>query len=285
MVERKGFRDRRASARPGRPGGAATAAPPTMRTDRTYWLYGRHAVAAALRNPRRRLSRFVYLADSRADLAPLIDLARRRSAGAIEAEPMDRAGLDRLLPGTVHQGVALRAEPLPEVDLDAFCRSLPAGNAIVLLLDQVTDPHNVGAILRSAAAFGAAAVALTERNAAPEGGTLAKAASGALDLVPLIRVANLARAIETLKAAGFWCIGLAEDAAQDLAGADLSGRVAFALGSEGEGLRRLTRERCDLIVRLPTKGALASLNVSNAAAVALYEASRRRELPATPPDA
>ncbi len=286
MMRRKRFHARgpakvtKVAVAPGEP------ARPGSRDARAYWLYGRHAVAAALRNPRRRASRLLYLADSAPDFADILGLAGPRRDAGLDVEPTDRPGFERLLPGAVHQGVALRVDPLPEIDIADICDSLSARPvATVVLLDQVTDPHNVGAILRSAAAFGADAVVLTERHAAPESGVLAKAASGALDLLPLVRVTNLARAIETLKAAGFWCIGLAEDASPSLAEADLSGRIAFALGAEGEGLRRLTRERCDLLVRLPTGGTLASLNVSNAAAVALYELRRAAQRGAAAADA
>jgi 23S rRNA (guanosine2251-2'-O)-methyltransferase len=144
----------------------------------------------------------------------------------------------------------------------------------VVLLDQVTDPHNVGAILRSAAAFAALAVVVPEHGAPPVTGVLAKAASGALERVPLVRVTNLARALDRLKEAGFWCVGLAEDGPQALESLDLPARVALVLGAEGSGMRRLTRERCDFVVRLRTRGAPASLNVSNAAAVALYALTR-----------
>jgi 23S rRNA (guanosine2251-2'-O)-methyltransferase len=190
---------------------------------------------------------------------------------------LDRAAFDRLLPeGAVHQGWALEVDPLPEADLDDVLRAaeVAQGRSIVLVLDQVSDPHNVGAILRSAAAFGALAVIIGEHGAPPATGVLAKAASGALDTVPLVRAVNLARALDKLKEGGFWCCGLDETAPASLASLDLGPRVALVLGSEGTGLRRLVRERCDYLARLPTRPMLPSLNVSNAAAVALYELMR-----------
>jgi len=243
-----------------------------------YWLYGLHAVAAALANPRRRFRRLALAARDGlpADLLALLE--RRAAADGVRIEPVDRPALDRLLPAdSVHQGLAARVEPLPEPDLDDRLDELAdQPQAVLLLLDRITDPHNVGAILRSAAAFGAAAVILTERHAAPESGSLAKAASGALEHVPLIRVGNLARALESIKAAGFWVVGLAAEAERTLAEVIEPGRVALVLGAEGEGMRRLTRERCDLLARLPTGGPIGQLNVSNAAAVALYEIARGR---------
>lgn len=241
-----------------------------------YWLYGFHAVQAALRNPRRRLHRLLHTVEAGAEHADLLAQARARTPDSPRQEVIDRDGLSRLLPsGAVHQGLGLLAEPLPPTDIYEVCDGLAgAERAMLVVLDQVTDPQNVGAILRSAAAFGARAVICTERHAAAETGALAKAASGALDHVPLVAVTNLVRAMETLKEAGVWCAGLAADAPQTMAEADLSGKVAIVLGAEGTGLRRLTREHCDLLVRLPTGGPIAQLNVSNAAAVALYELAR-----------
>lgn len=244
-----------------------------------YWLYGLHAVKAALANPRRRIQRLLLGLSDPGESAEIIAMSDTRSARgeSVSVALADRSEIAQLVPeGAVHQGIAARVQPLPPMHLEEVSdAAAPLDRAAVLVLDQVTDPHNVGAILRSAAAFGALAVVLTDRNAPPESGALAKSASGALDVVPLVRVPNLARALDLLKQAGFWCIGLAAEGSQTLAEANLSGKIAFVLGSEGEGLRRLTRERCDLLVRLPTQGPIGHLNVSNAAAVALYELVRQ----------
>jgi 23S rRNA (guanosine2251-2'-O)-methyltransferase len=254
------------------------AAPPR---DGGLWLFGRHAVAAALANPARRIRRFVAVAEMAADAKSLIVAAGARLPAGEQPEILPRAAFEVLIPaGAVHQGLALAAEPLPELAIeDVIDRTGPppvpgAMTQLVVLLDQVTDPHNVGAVLRSAAAFGVIALVLPERGAPAITGTLAKAASGAVEHVPILRVVNLARAIDRLKASGFWCVGLAENASSALADLKLTGRIALVLGGEGEGMRRLTRERCDLIARLPTSGPIASLNVSNAAAIALYELTR-----------
>jgi 23S rRNA (guanosine2251-2'-O)-methyltransferase len=233
----------------------------------TYWIYGHHAVGAALANPERKILR---LAQAGAGEVPVVE--------GHEWEQVPPEVLESWLPPrAVHQGLAAKVHPLPDRGIeDVIAAAGGQEHAQVMILDQVTDPQNVGAILRSAAAFGALAVILTERHAAPESGALAKAASGALEYVPLIRVANLARALELLKKGGFWIAGLAAEGSQTLADAKLTGKVGLALGAEGPGLRRLTREHCDLLVRLPTGGAIDHLNVSNAAAVALYELVRNR---------
>jgi 23S rRNA (guanosine2251-2'-O)-methyltransferase len=233
---------------------------------RGVWLYGLHAVAAALANPARHVRRLAATPEGAARLS--------RMAPAAAPNILERPALERLLPpGAVHQGVALSADSLAQPDLeDIVARAGDA--ATVVLLDQVTDPHNIGAVLRSAAAFGALAVIQSERGAPSATGIVAKTASGALEAVPLVTVTNISRTLDRLQDAAFWCIGLDGAADQTLAEASPTGRVALILGAEGKGLRRLTREHCDLLARLPTRPPITSLNVSNAAAVALYELAR-----------
>jgi 23S rRNA (guanosine2251-2'-O)-methyltransferase len=235
------------------------------------WLYGRHAIQAALENPERRCRRLLLgTAASRSDDTaatawplPVGLVPERTSRDTIEA---------LLPPDAVHQGAALLVDPLPWPDLTEICS--PATGGPVVVLDQVTDPRNVGAVLRSAAAFGARAVLLQQRHAPDESGALAKAASGALERVPVLRETNLARALDTLKEIGYWCVGLDASAGQTLAALDLDRPAALVLGAEGAGLRRLTAERCDHLARLPIDEGTDSLNVSAAAAVALYEFAR-----------
>ena len=196
-------------------------------------------------------------------LGPL--LAKR----GLKPELVTPKDLDRLLGAdAVHQGVMLEAEPLPFVALDDV-----DANGVLLVLDQVTDPQNVGAALRSAAAFGASGLVMTERHSPPLHGVLAKAASGALDIVPVILVKNLAQALNELGERGVLRVGLAEEASETLESAPLTRPLALVLGAEGKGLRQLTREHCDRLCRISTQSVLASLNVSNAAAVALHWAS------------
>jgi 23S rRNA (guanosine2251-2'-O)-methyltransferase len=227
-------------------------------------LFGLHAVEAALANPKRGVVKVFATENAAHRLAPLL---AKRGLKPEAATPRD---LDRLLgPDAVHQGVSLEAEQLPPATLD----EVDAGG-LLLVLDQVTDPQNVGAALRSAAAFGASGLVMTERHSPPLQGALAKAASGALDLVPVILVKNLARSLAKLGERGFLRVGLAEQGDQALETAALTRPLALVLGAEGKGLRQLTREHCDLICRISTSSALASLNVSNAAAVALHWANR-----------
>ncbi len=245
---------------------------------RTIWLFGLHAVAAALLNPAREMRRLLVTPAGMEALEGVIAQAKAEGLTRPQPNSVGRPELEKMLPpGAVHQGAAAEVDPLEEVDLEDIT-GLPEEErpGAVVVLDQVTDPHNVGAILRSAAAFGAGAVIVTERNAPETTGTLAKSASGAVDAIPLIRVTNLARALGDLQQAGYWCVGLDESGKRALAELDLTGRVAIVLGAEGAGLRRLTQERCDDLARLPTGGPIGTLNVSNAAAVALYEWARTR---------
>ena len=256
----------------------ASPSPERPRGGPGIWLYGVHATLAAAANPHRRVHRIVLTPEAEPTLLPrLAALGEGRTPPLPGPEILPRDQVERLLPrGAVHQGIGLRADELEDHDLEDVIRAADGENgARVLVLDQVTDPHNVGAILRSAAAFDAAAVILPERHSPATTGAMAKAASGALERVPLVRVVNLARTLVRLKQAGFWCVGLDGGATASLADADLTGRLALVLGAEGEGLRRLTREHCDLMARIPIARGAESLNVSNAAAVALYEIARR----------
>lgn len=241
------------------------------------WIVGIHAVSAAIENPDRVIHRLLATPDAARSVENALFRARLDRT-VPQIQQVGRSDIDRLVsPGTVHQGIAAQVAPLPTLDIiDVIDKADGMDNAQIVILDQVTDPHNVGAVLRSAAAFGALAVIVTDRHAPDETSALAKAASGALERVPLIRVTNLARALDDLKKGGFWICGLAADAPQTLAAAQLTGKVALALGAEGEGLRRLTRESCDYMIKLPMTGAIESLNVSNAAAIALYEFARLR---------
>lgn len=231
-------------------------------------LYGLHAAEAALANTNRPVLRAIATENAAQRLAPLF--AKR----ALKPEPALPRDLDRMLGAdTVHQGILLEAEPLPPVTLDDVDQ-----NGTLLMLDQVTDPQNVGAALRSAAAFGASGLVMTERHSPPLSGVLAKAASGALDIVPVILVKNLAQALAELGERAVLRVGLAEQAEMALEEARLTRPLALVLGAEGKGLRQLTREHCDLLCRISTQSALASLNVSNAAAVALHWARLNAKL-------
>jgi 23S rRNA (guanosine2251-2'-O)-methyltransferase len=235
------------------------------------WLYGTHAVAAALKNPARRLRRLVVTDEAQAALA-----AECPTPWPIQPEITPRDKIDQILgarpgSGIVHQGIALLTDQLAAPALlDALKRPGP-----IVVLDQIFDPRNVGALMRTAQAFGAAAVITQDRNAPEETGALAKAASGALETIPLLRIVNIARALIVLKSADVWVVGLDGASPTRLRGESFAGRrVALVLGNEGEGMRRLTRETCDEIAALAMPGGMESLNVSAAGAVALYELTR-----------
>lgn len=240
----------------------------------TVWLHGLHAVRDALVNPARTKLRLVLTRNAADKLAEAI------AAGGLSPEIVDPRKFDTAVPldpENVHQGAALEVKPLRWGTLDEVCAG-GAGAPLVVLLDRVTDPHNAGAILRSAEVFGARAVIAPLRHSAPETGALAKTASGALERQPYLRVGNLADAMERLKDMGYVLIGLdgEADLTLEAAVAEAGTRpVGLVLGAEGPGLRDRTRDTCDRLARIPFAGAFGSLNVSNAAAVALYAATRR----------
>jgi 23S rRNA (guanosine2251-2'-O)-methyltransferase len=230
-------------------------------------FWGRHAVTAALANPER-VVRKIW--------------ATREALGALAIPPVipvvfaDVADLARLVPSDApHQGLVAEVDPLEDIWLGDLLQQGADDKRPLVILDGVTDPHNVGAILRSAAAFDALGIITPDRNAPPESGTIARAASGALELVPWIRVVNLARALEEIAEAAFWRVGLDGEATQSFAQAIGQQRVAIVLGAEGEGMRQNTAAHCDELARLPISPQIESLNVSNAAAIALYAAAVR----------
>ena len=230
-------------------------------------IWGRHAVEAALKNPARQHRKLWATREGVASLDGELP-------PGFPLEFADGADLARLVARDApHQGLVLECAALEDVYLADVLEGEAARPVVVL--DQVTDPHNVGAILRSAAAFGAAALVTQDRHAPPEGGVLAKSASGALEVVPWVRVVNLARALEEIAEAGYWRLGLAGEAEADLADALPAGPVALVLGAEGEGMRHNIAAHCDGLARLPISDAMESLNVSNAAAIALYAVATR----------
>lgn len=230
-------------------------------------FYGRHAVLAALANPERNVRKIWGTRDALAalDLPPVIPITYA-----------DVADLARLVPGDApHQGLVAEVDPLEEIWLGDLLQQGADDKRPLVVLDQVTDPHNVGAVLRSAAAFDALGIVTQDRHAPPESGALARAASGTLETVPWVRVVNLARALEEIAEAGFWRIGLTGHAKGTLAEVMGDARIALVLGAEGEGMRQNTEAHCDQLARLPISLKVESLNVSNAAAVALYAIAAR----------
>jgi 23S rRNA (guanosine2251-2'-O)-methyltransferase len=263
MSRDKNARDhgfRRSAQRPGKP----RFRPPHREGDGGIILYGWHTVMAALANPARRFRRILATENA------LRRLAEDGITPPITPELVrPDAIVARLSPDAVHQGILAETDPLPA---PALADLTAAG--IVLVLDQITDPHNVGAILRTAAAFAVAAIVTTARHSPEATGVLAKSASGALEVVPIVSVQNLARGLAELREQGFLVVGLDSAAADDIAAMELTAPLALVLGAEGKGLRQGTRAACDRLARLDLPGAIKSLNVSNAAALALYVASR-----------
>lgn len=231
-------------------------------------FWGRHAIAAALKNPNRNVKKISGTRDAVASLDLPSD---------IPVVYCDVADLGRMVPRDApHQGMVADVDPLTDIWLADIMDK--GSDRPLLLLDQVTDPHNVGAILRSAAAFNAAAIITQDRHAPPESGVLAKSASGALELVPWIRVVNLSRALDEIADAGYWRIGMDGEADDMLGTAMGSGKIALVMGAEGEGLRQNVAAHCDVLAKLPMHPKMESLNVSNAAAIALYaEYTRDKE--------
>ena len=258
-------------SKPRQSGGHRRAGPRDTRRERHHGgsgdaviLYGWHTVTAALANPARRFRKLLLTENA------MRRLAEEGITPPIAPEVVRPDAIDRqLTPDAVHNGLLAEADPLPSPGIE----DLPA-DGIVLVLDQITDPHNVGAILRTAAAFAVAAVVTTARHSPEATGVLAKSASGALELVPIAIVQNLARALAELKERGVLVVGLDSNASGDLAAVELRRPLALVLGAEGKGLRQLTGATCDLLARLDLPGAIKSLNVSNAAALALYIADR-----------
>ena len=239
-----------------------------------FWIYGLHAIQAALHNPARVCLKLLHLSEN-----ALEQLVFTLDRPKMSQEKSDKNAFSKLFsPEAVHQGLALLLQPLATVCLEDLCEQ-PDSYHRIATLDQVTDPHNLGAIARTAAAFGFKALILPERNSPDINSPVVyKTASGALEHLPLVQVTNLARTLNTLHQSGFWNIGCDEEGDKLVSQVDLGGRLNLVLGSEGHGMRRLTKESCDAIVRLPTSEVFQTLNVSTAAAVVFYEAARQQEL-------
>ena len=265
-------RDRVSQSRPSptkrRPsGGGGPQTPPD-----TLWLYGHHAVTAALYNPDRRKHRFIGTTKA----VESIEIPSEIAKSIPSLEILDRVDIDRICgEDAVHQGLALLVSPLDNLFVeDIIQRTREQATSTILVLDQASDPRNIGAVMRSARAFGADAIIVQDRNSPPETGTMAKAASGALETIPLVRATNLARALWALKDADYWVSGLDGYAETSIDDADISEKCVIVLGAEGTGLRRLTRETCDQTVKIPINPDAESLNLSNAAAIALFALTR-----------
>ncbi len=260
MSERDRFRKRPGDFRSRKPADRREFGRPQRASSDVILLYGWHSVTLALTNPKRKIRKLLVTENAQRRLT------EEGITPRVKAEIVRSDQIASLLPGdAVHQGLLAEADPLPAPDIDTLD---PSG--IVLVLDQITDPHNVGAILRSAAAFGVKAIVTTARHSPEVTGVLAKSASGALEFVPFITVQNLARALNELKDRGFMTVGLDSEGSENLSAIDMKEPLALVLGAEGKGLRQLTRDTCHVVARLDMPGEIKSLNVSNAAVLALY---------------
>lgn len=231
-------------------------------------LYGRHAVLSALKNPRRKVSKLLCTKENADEI--------RRTAPDIPLQIVERKEIDKLLPTeAVHQGFALFCSELPPVAIENIITMAEnQENCHVLILDQVTDPQNIGAIIRSAVAFNTLALIVQDKNSPAETGSMAKASAGMIEFLPICRVTNLSRALEQLKDAGFWTIGMDGYAQTTVDKLKKGGKNAIIMGSEGKGMRRLVEENCDITVKLPMNKKVESLNVATAAAIMLYELNK-----------
>lgn len=234
------------------------------------WIYGIHSVEAILNNKKRKIRRLCVLKSLVDTFEPLV-----RKRKDINLEVVDKGFfISTFGKNITHQGCAIQVVEDKEIFLEDVVTL--EGNAPIVILDHITDPHNIGAIIRSCAVFGARAVVVQDAGSPEVTSVIAKTACGAMELVPLVRVTNIARSMEYLKENGFWCIGLGEDGTDVLSKVDLKGKFAFVIGSEGDGMRRLTRESCDIIARLPSSEQFSTLNAAQACTVTLYESFRQR---------
>lgn len=239
-------------------------------SQKTYWVYGIHSVETALKNQCREVTRVCVVHDMFDRIAPL---ARSRNISNIEI--VDKYFFSSTFGhGVTHQGCAVMVRDTQDVGIEDII--VHESSAPIVILDQITDPHNIGAILRSAAVFGARAVVVQDAGAPKLTSTIAKVASGALEFVPLIRVTNISRTIKLLKNSMFWCVGLSEYGDKLLSEIDLKGKHAFIIGSEGNGMRRLTKESCDILAKLPSTEQFSTLNAAQACTVTLYESFKQR---------
>ncbi len=236
-------------------------------------LYGRHPVLAAINNSQRKISKIFCTKENLDEIKKILSQTKRN----IPFNTIDRKDLDKMLPrDAVHQGFAIQCQELKNYTLDEICRMADKKqNCHILLLDQVTDPQNIGAIIRSCVAFETLALILQDKNSPTESGAMAKASAGMIEQLPICRVTNLSRAISQLKDSGFWVIGMDGYATTYIDGINKTGKIAIVMGSEGKGMRRLVEENCDATVKLPIAPSVESLNVSTAAAIALYEINKK----------